>query len=178
VIRGYLINQKKKKKNNNKLKKMQTLIQKKKKTKYSSIIDRVMHQNRCWNCECELTKKSKPYTYYCPNTSQCKDGEYYSCFLCEKENNGAPLSIDHDSISKGYRCAKCEKYFCLSCRYDYIGYVDPEEDEYYCEECFPTIDQEIKNRIEKCDKLFESFLKGEEKDNYFRNKSLLKSWAK
>ena len=142
---------------------------------YSERIDRLIHQNRCWHCECELQPKSKPYTYYCPNIKLCSDGEYYSCFLCEKENDGKPMAIDHDSISKGTRCKKCKKYFCLSCWCHYIGYDDPE-DGYYCEKCFPTLDDEIKNRITEKDKWLESFLRGNEKENYYKNKALLKSW--
>lgn len=146
-------------------------------SEYAERMNRLIHQNRCWYCECELKPKEEPYTYYCPNTTQCSDSEYYSCFLCEKENNGAPLSVDHDSISKGTRCEKCEKYFCLPCCFDYIHYIDTNDD-YYCEECFPTLDDEIKTRIAEHEKWFESFLRGNEKENYYRNKALLKSWVK
>ena len=74
----------------------------------------VIYKNRCWNCKSELQPKDgMTFTYYCSNVDKCS-GMYYSCVLCEGENNNSPLSIDHDSILSGQGCMYCEKYYCSS----------------------------------------------------------------
>jgi hypothetical protein len=147
-----------------------------KKKKKKEKMDRIMRENRCWHCESELKPKDRvPYTYYCPN-KDCDDGdwEYYSCFLCERENGGKPLSVDCDAISKGTRCEGCQRYLCLSCRCEYIGYLD--EGDYYCEKCFHDLDADKKNRIINHEEWCKSFCNEAEKALWDKNKALLKSW--
>jgi len=76
----------------------------------STEIDKLVEENRCWTCKCELDQ-IEDEKYECPECNRI----YLSCLGCEKLNNGKPCSMDVPINDKGESCAKCNHHFCIFC---------------------------------------------------------------